>query len=525
MDFGVVHKFSDERSAKMKCQKCGKYLLENMSFCPYCGEKTDINGECINTENSLGEENEIVQNYCQQDDYYQVFQMAAEGSNIAKGYYMKYRKRNLVGKSSEFDSKEFKDMFTNYYNEGNLFAKTVRGYNWYYRGMEGIAGIIRDTASCESGAKDIVEAAMGGEEAAMTIVAEWIIKGNEYAPTKDQVKAIRYILKAAENRYPRAMYLLGLWKMKGQAGITSDKEVGIELIEEAAFLGESNAIALLCNSDNRWLDDELKHIMAEDKYQYIADLMLRKPPMKAVEDIEEVLQKLEIRHPDIKEEQQAQYHEEEQRANDLISGCKGLDDYIEAYKTIQSMNFICYDSKPILKWISMAVRIMTGDPIENADEIYGYRANRKEIFEFIDSLTEPEQYLALQGKIDSYQPAFPKAVEKEIKDYASKKIASECKDTLLQYQTYTNCEMEKVKIVVYWVGIGMGTILALVLLLFIPIVSIVLFGGMAVLAIRFLGKFSRLNKKMKESEKAFRIVDILQRNGFEKQHLGIEDRI
>ena len=515
IDFGVVHKFSDERSAEMKCQKCGKYLLENMNFCPYCGEKTDINGACINTENSLGEEKEIVQNYCQRDDYYQVFQMAAEGNNIAKGYYMEYRKRNLAGKNSEFDSIEFNDMFRKYYNEGNLFAKTVRGYNWYYRGMEGIAGIIRDTASCESGAKDIVEAAVGGEEAAMTIVAEWIIKGNEYAPTKDQVKAIRYIMKAAENRYPRAMYLLGLWKMKGQVGITSDKEAGAELIEEAAFLGESNAIALLCNSDDGWLDDELKHIMAENKYQCIVDLMLRKPPVKAVEDIEEVLQKLEIRHPDIKEEQQEQYHEEERKANDLISGCRELKDYIDAYKVIKSMSFECYNPDAILKWINMVVHIMVDEPIENADEYYDYVKKRKEIFEFIDSLSKPEQYLTLQKKIDSYRPAFQKTVEKEIKDYASKKITRECKDTIEKYWIYADCENIKAKIPLCRVGIVIGTVLAVSLLFYNIIISIAVLCVMAVFTIRFLWKSSQLKQKMKETETAYLLVQKLKKDGID----------
>lgn len=241
--------------------------------------------------------------------------------------------------------------------------------------------------------------------------------------------------------------------------------------------------------------------------------------------LKKALLKLEIKNPDINEEQQVQYHEEEQKANDLISDCKELDDYIKAYKTIQAMSFICYDSKPLLKWISMAVRIMTGALIENADEIYDYRANQKEIYKFIDSLSGAEQYLALQKKIDSCKPSFRKETEKEIKNYASKKIAKECKDTIAQYRTYTNYEIEREKVVLCWVGMGIGTVLSLILLLLIPVVSIVLFCGMAVLEIYFLWKRSRLNKKMKETEKAFLIIDELRRNGFDKRLLGIEDCI
>lgn len=515
----------------MKCQKCGKYLSEKILFCPYCGERTNVSGESINTVQSIGAGKEAVYQYYKSSNYDQVFQIAAEGNNIAKGYYMEYLKKKLAEENNERSSMEFYDvdskfpMFLKYSKEGKLFAKTVRGYAFYCSGKMSLLGILQDTRTNESGAKDIIQAAEDGEEAAMTIVAEWIIRGDEYAPAKDPVKAIRYILKAAENKYPRAMYLLGVWKMKGQSGITMDREAGTELIEEAAFLGEGKAIALLSNDDNKWADDELKHIMSEDRYHCIANLMCRKEPVKVVDDIEEALLKLEIKNPDINEEQQVQYHEEEQKANDLISDCKELDDYIKAYKTIQAMSFICYDSKPLLKWISMAVRIMTGALIENADEIYDYRANQKEIYKFIDSLSGAEQYLALQKKIDSCKPSFRKETEKEIKNYASKKIAKECKDTIAQYRTYTNYEIEREKVVLCWVGMGIGTVLSLILLLLIPVVSIVLFCGMAVLEIYFLWKRSRLNKKMKETEKAFLIIDELRRNGFDKRLLGIEDCI
>lgn len=485
----------------MVCQDCGKSLMDDMKYCPYCGcslisgvmSEQDTRKEIIEAEYKEGKFVELMRRACNEDDV------------LAKYYCILYAERE--GNQTFMFS--FKDIFENspidVVNKSNKFYYTC--WDVYHDHKE---------VNRESTVTNFCASAKVGEVAAMTFVAQWLMYGQR-GLTKNPQMAYQYIKAASEKEYPPALYLRGIWHYQGGGDISKNEELGYRLIEKAAFYGHREAISLLSKNIKHWRTDELKHDAEEDTFEEIHSL-LQTPKEKLLlptgYDVDELLEnpQMEEIYGDVESEE---YKVEKERIWSRIYKCKTVEDYSDLYEEIRKEEYTQYDINPILNWLMAAIETITKEPFADREtreqrqkESEMYARNEERARDMIDSYTKLEQFTNMREEFSQNNIVLKKGDEKKIYSYAMDKILKNHEEDIKAFRIYLSSRDE---IKPFGGKIVIGIVLSILAIFLSPILAVIVAVVFAVIVGRQVILNMQAERRMKETFQVYNEVDTIRK--------------
>ena len=296
----------------------------------------------------------------------------------------------------------------------------------------------------------IRESAESDEPSAMVIWSKLLLSG--YGIEKDAFTAYKMMKSAANQGYPPAIYTLGLWHCQETAGISKNEELGNELIEKAAFLGDKSAQNYIRKKDSKWLDTELAYAISDEDMKNTMSLIL---PEGGEND-------------------------------DMIPGCffeeygrcKEKEDYIQLYKLLrdkyadESTNDLLYFLKQLIINITgYSLNTMSIEEAQALEDVTG------RISKLADSYELPQHYLHLKEDIKTLEIDIVDEDVPIVMRKISNGLRDKCEKEVYEYIAYSKAK-EDAK------NDGMGCIMTIAIL--VAIIGFMFFPVVAWLAIGFI---------------------------------------
>ena len=396
----------------MNCTHCGKIILDFMNYCPYCGH---LEGNPVNTVDIV-QEKEAIESLFQDEQYDRILEHAIQGSNIAKSYYVNYVLW-MADQSQITDDEEF---INNLKQKGNtsIFPMTALGIYLFYHGKKGFLGITNDDA-IDKGRGIIQKSSDNGEPAAMTIVAEWLLTGDNV--TKDEFSAYRMMKSAAEAGYPPAIYQLGIWHYKGIGGISKNKEQGFSLIEKAAFLGDVSAYQMISKKHDNWFKEELETAITSD-------------------DLLEIYKLITRQNQNSDDEFSTDWKRE-------YNQCVNVNDYVALYKKIKKSNADNENIPNLLNWIELLLTNLLDLPLNetNIEDTLKIKADTEKALHLAEQYTCPQHFLHFKDDLKKLQLSFDDEVMSWLMEDVSLILRPKCKSQVSAYLSYLKSREKAVK--------------------------------------------------------------------------------
>lgn len=393
----------------MNCKNCGKIISDFMNFCPYCGH---LEGKSVKIKN-VAEGKENIEALFQDERYDEILELAIQGNNIAKCYYVNYV-MSIANKSQLNDDSDFKTNLKN--KKSSLFPTTALGIYLFYHGKKGFLGIT-DDESMNEGRNLVKKNARNDEPAAMTILAEWLLLGE--GENKDVSAAYRMMKAAAEKNYPPALYQLGWWHYKGIAGISKNEEQGYELIEKAAFLGDVSAYQMIAKKHDNWFGEELEFAISKDNLSDILKMITHQKEFDADE---------------VCTHWGAEYDK-----------CMCANDFVELYKSIKKENV--ENNVNLLKWIELLLCNLLDIPLNetNIEDSLKIKSDMEKAIKLVERYTCPQHFLHFKDDLKKLQLKFNDEIMERLMKDVSLILRSKCKSQASAYVSYLKSREEDKK--------------------------------------------------------------------------------
>lgn len=334
----------------MTCGTCGSVLKPEMRYCPLCGVSVDG----ISRKDKKGELIFEIRQLQEEKNYSEIAKRALSGNVFAEYLYIQYavQKAKTWTQSAE-GTADIKQAL----EQNNPAAMAIWGITLYtsYRPKgifeEIFEGPKYNDAEFEKGITLVKKAANLGDAAASSYMGAWCAAGSLTQVLKNERDAYKYTQAAVNKEYPTAMYRLGTWYLDGINGVRKNPELGYELIERAAFYGETSAINYVKKYNDKWLETDLR-VLEDQKQIKRSAKLLHSSSKRLTEDIifdEDV----DFTYDGITFSsgyEVAVYKAECDFASTLLFNCSTLNDYLRALDIIQATRFSDYDiSSDILK--------------------------------------------------------------------------------------------------------------------------------------------------------------------------------
>ena len=453
----------------MNCNCCGKVVTDIMIFCPYCGNK--IGGDKNETIKDTDMREEILILY-KDAKYQEILSYALEGDIIAKNYYIRYVMYR-ADQSQLSNDEELINTLKQNMESGSMFAKAALGIYKFYHGKRGVLGITDDSAIA-MGRQLIRESAESDEPAAMTILAEWLLKGD--GVDKDEFVAYKMMKSVAEKGYPPAIYRLGLWHCQGTGGISRNEELGNDLIEKAAFWGDSDAREHISKEDSQWLESKLNYFISEDDMENVISLVST--------------------NVGIKEDNNLPFQSE-------YEDCQSKNDYITLYKHLRDEYSNDESAEDMFDFLELFVSNITGYSLGEVtfEEAEASMHTAQRIAELTDMYELPQHYLHFKDDLKTLEIDIADEDMPGLMNIVSKGLREKCQKEIEEYVSYCKAEKDA-----KWEGLGcvlvLSALVAIIGAIILPIVGIVA-GGFILLCIiaKISNKatFKKISKTHKEN--------------------------
>jgi len=454
----------------MNCKHCNKVIADSMKFCPYCGNKTDC--EISRIENDLIAWEQMKGLY-HDGNHQELLTYALEGDIFAKFYYLKYID-DMADKKSLSTETGIAKTLKKYMDEGSVFAKAILGLCRYVYKIS-FSGVTDDWDESK-GERLIRESAESEEPVAMVVWGKFLFNG--YRIEKDVFTAYKMMKSAANQGYPPAIYTLGLWHCQETAGISKNEELGNELIEKAAFLGEKSAQNYIRKKDSKWLDTELGYAISDDDLKSTISLI-----------VSEANESDMVIPVSLREE---------------YGRCQDKDDYIRLYKLLRDEYANDENIKDLFESLKQFIIGITGYSLDkmSIEDAEAWEKVMERIEELTDRYTLPQHYLHFKDDI--------KTLEIDIADEdvptamlnVSQGLRSKCEKDVEKYIAYSKAK-EDAKLDDVGCVVILGIIVAIIGFMIFPIV-----GWIA-------GVFSLLCMIMiKSTQSAFKKISITNKESY-----------
>lgn len=344
----------------MICEKCGAVLRVEMKFCPLCGAST--NG----TENEHGQEDHIltIRQFQKQKKYTEIAKCALTGNVFAEYAYIQYAIQKMKTWTQDAEGTSY---IRQAMEQNNPAALAIWGVMLYVANRSKgtfemlFEGPGSDRAAYERGIELIQRAANLGDAAALSYMGAWCASGSISQVLKSERDAYRYTQASVNKNYPTAMYRLGMWYLNGGNGVRKAPDLGYELIEKAAFYGESSAVDFVKKNNEKWFEADLK--AAEDKKQITQSVKLLHPISRAVTNDIIFDNAVDLSYDGILFSSQDEvnvYKTESAYADEVLLKCASLDDYLKAWDILNTVNFNSFDKSIHVQNISKSICKKTG---------------------------------------------------------------------------------------------------------------------------------------------------------------------
>ena len=453
----------------MNCRHCNKVVSDIMTFCPYCGNRTD--GEKSGFENETDMRLQMETLY-HNGKHEEIFEYALEGDIFAKFYYKKYV-QDMANKGVLISDKAFAINLKKHMDEGSVFAKAILGFCRYNYKIN-FSGVTDDWDE-GAGKRLLRESAESDEPVAMEIWGELLLKG--YGVEKDEVTAYKMMKSAANQGYPPAIYTLGLWHKQGTAGISTNEELGKELIEKAAFFGDKAAQSIIRKENSKWLKTELGYAIADDELKSTLSLI------SSEANTEDSAIPISLR--------------------DEYGRCQDVEDYIHLYKLLRDEYADDENIKDLFESLKQFIVGITGYSLDkmSIEEAQAWDKVMGQIKELTDGYTLPQHYLHFKDdirtlEIDIADEDVPAAMRNVSKDLRSK-----CEKDFEKYIEYSKAKEDR-KYPGFGCGLIFCSIIAIIGFMIFPIIGWIA-GGFALLSIlaktSYESTFKKISRTNKES--------------------------
>ena len=453
----------------MNCKYCNKVVSEMMTFCPYCGNRTD--GEKSGFESKTDMRLQMATLY-QNGKHDEILAYALEGDIFAKYYYKRYV-QDMGNKGVLTNDKAFAVNLKKHMDEGSVFAKAILGICRYNYKIS-FSGVTDDWDE-GAGKRLIRESAESDEPVAMEIWGEFLLKG--YGVEKDEVTAYKMMKSAANQGYPPAIYSLGLWHRQGTAGISKNEELGNELIEKAAFLGDQDAQSSMRKQNSKWLNTELGYAIADDNLK--STLSLISSEMNTEDSAIPI------------------------SLCDEYGRCQDVEDYVRLYKLLRDEYADDENTKDLFESLKQFIVGITGYSLDkmSIEEAQAWDKIMGQITEMTDGYTLPQHYLHFKDDI--------KTLEIDIADedvpvamrIVSKGLRSKCEKDFKKYIEYSKAKEDR-KYPGFGCGLIFCSIIAIIGFMIFPIIGWIagVFALLIILAkTSYESTFKKISRTNKES--------------------------
>ena len=352
----------------MTCGKCGLVLKPEMRYCPLCGTSVDGISRKGEKEKPIYD----IRQLQKEKNYTEIAKHALAGNIFAEYTYIQYaiQKMKTWTQDAEGTSNIRQAM-----EQNNPAAMAIWGIMLYVANRTKgtfemlFEGPGSDSAAYERGIALIQKAANLGDAAALSYMGAWCASGDIKQVLKNERDAYRYTQAAANKDYPTALYRLGTWHLKGVNGVRKVPEIGYELIEKAAFWGESSAVDFVKKYNDKWFETDLR--ASEDQKQIGQCVKLLRPIKKAITNDIIFDEIVDLTYDGIafsSENEIAVYKAECDFVSNIFSSCDSLNCYLRAFDILKSTKFIVYDAGTDIRKVRKQICKLTGTSDETLDE-------------------------------------------------------------------------------------------------------------------------------------------------------------
>lgn len=458
----------------MKCIKCKREIMNDMFFCPFCGQKNSDE-----TVKSFPEaERKLLVDKCiRSNDYNKIYEIAKSGCSYAKYIYLQYLTRWCEDISHDLGAYTNKFPFLKEEAEKNIdFAMTAYGVLLvtFWTTRFNILMERNNPEKRDEGIKFVVKAADKKECAAEYYVSIWNGKGKSF-PVINELKEYRYIKDSSDKGFPPAMELIGEWYSEGSKGIKKDETLGLELHQKAVFWGVGSSLSSIANSSSQDTVEEY------DAFRLMLTKNVDHDIELTNEEISDSIRRLFLEDYDVGETEEEiilksykgvvynnendalESMKEEFDATRVLLGESTAEELVRHKQYIykNSKNYKFYDIKKAVEMIDKKIKQILGDHNISDSKIIEYSQKREKAIEMIDSFQAAEEFANYDTILSAN--GIPETVIESVKYCIEKRIRIEFKKEISDY-----CEYEGKKNDVK----STNYIAAIVIL----IISIILFG-------------------------------------------------
>lgn len=482
----------------MICPQCSSIINKKMKFCPYCGSSQE---KSANSE-IPDEKKQLIEKLYANGAYNNILDIAMQGDVMAKTYYIRYMKdyaKKHRGLHYKNNSKLQKLQACCL--EENAFSMAAYGLFLYLNADAKIQAWDYEEQNRvrEEGAAFVKKAMQMQEVAAVTIWAEWMSEGSK-AVKKDEFNAYQQMRQAADQNYPPAMYLLGMWHYKGTCGASKKEEEGYQLIEKAAFVGDEDARQLIRQNDKHWFDTELGFSI----------------PKERLEGLVKISNFVEKSETDDKDDFSSVW-------DPKLNMCRSIRDYVDLYKSVCGKSST---DEVRATWLIHVISQLAQVPLnkETVQDAIKTKNDYQQAQRLIESYTCMEHFLHLKQDLARLGLRLDSAVMKEIMNRASEIMRSKYNEKILDGISYSTAAAE-VKKAGSTAGIFIWAIIILVALT--AFFSTV---GLIIGIVLFLGSIGVWRDKVKnkkiaaQAKENYLLVNALVGYGYTLFESWIEDK-
>jgi hypothetical protein len=429
-----------------------------MNFCPFCGEKFTDKDVYVD---DIAPDKESIEELYKNKKYKDILDMALAGNILAMYNYIQFITKIAVKNEMTYN-KEI-ERVEKLSNENIVFAKSAYGMFLYYKALD------RKLWS-NNGYNLIVEAYNSGDIVAKYMMSVWKQIGNGLIE-KDTFGAYKLLKQTADAGYPSAIYSIGYMHYRGD-NVSEDKELGMDLIEKAAFLGEEQANLFMSKVNIMWRDDNFGYWLNPKEIKTIVNIIKNESDNDF--NSEEFI---------VCDETTYEKHDGEIviDAKDKLLKCKNIDDYVELFDSIkndtQNNDTQNDEEKSILmKWLSKTISSFTSIPIdiESVSKTKEIMRDKERAILLAKRYTCPQHFLHFKNDLKrleiNMEPNEVQCVMLEVSDLISEKFKKE----INLYEAYSKAKKNKKEAKGGCLPTVVWTIFAFIGIAIFPIVGIVI---------------------------------------------------